>query len=282
MTSHPDAEALAFFAEGLLEPGEERSIADHIDTCVPCAVTLDELNGVTRVLAEVPAPALPQDVADLLDGRIAEASAERSADDGPMRKSRPGVPSESAPSASVTPISAKRRGFGLTRFMMVAAVAVFVIGGGTAVIGGLITDRQSETGAAAPLSEESSEENLPDTAQSYAAEGFESGTLYTEDTLTEQATKTLNAAEGEGDMGVQSQEDAEPPHGAQECVTRLEAATGVRVTLVDDALWEGPEGPERVWVLFTRHDEGADVMVLDPICARGGDVTASVLAKESL
>ena len=282
MTSHPDVEALAFFAEDLLEPGEERSIADHIDTCASCAATLGELSGVTRVLAETPAPALPQDVADLLDERIAEAAAERSADDGPSQGPRPGAPLESAPSATVTPISARRRGFGLTRFMMVAAVAVFVIGGGTAVIGSLMSDRQPETGAAAPLSEESQEENLPDAAQSYAAEGFESGTLYTEDTLTEQATETLNAAEGEGDMGVRFQEEAELPNGAQECVTRLEAATGVRVTLVDDALWEGPEGPERAWVLFTRDDEGADVVVVDPICARGGDVTASILAEGRL
>ena len=276
MTSHPDVEALAFFAEDLLEPGEERSVADHIDTCALCAATLTDLNGVTRVLAEVPAPALPQDVSDLLDERIFEAS-----ENGPAQGARSEEPLEAAPPAKVTPITAARRGFGLSRFLMVAAVAVFVIGGGSAVVGSLMTDRQSETGAASPLMEET-EEGAPDTALSYSAEGVRSGTLYTEDTLTDQAGEVLAAAESEEDMGSQSQEDSAPPGGAQECVSRFEAATGTRVTLVDDAHWEGPEGPERVWVLFARDDEGVDVVVVDPACARGGDISTGVLAQESL
>ncbi|MEE2046517.1 hypothetical protein Q7689_24590, partial [Nocardiopsis tropica] len=66
-------EALAFFAEELLEPGEERTVASHIETCATCATTLEELTGVTEALAAAPAPELPRDVADLLDRRVAEA-----------------------------------------------------------------------------------------------------------------------------------------------------------------------------------------------------------------
>lgn len=282
MTSHPDVEALAFFAEDLLAPGEERSVADHIDTCAICAVTLAELNGVTRALAEVPAPALPPDVSGLLDERIAEAAAERSMANGPVQGPRPETPLASVPSAKVTPIAARRRGFGLPKLLMVAAVAVFVLGGGSAVIGNLMTDQQPESSAASPLLEETEEEGAPDTAQSYSAEGVRSETLYTEDTLTEQAGEVLAAAESEEGMGSQSGESSELPDGAQECVTRFEATTGTRVTLVDDARWEGPADSERVWVLFARGDEGVDVVVVDPACARGGDISTNVLAQGSL
>ena len=43
MTSHPDVEALAFFAEELLEPDEERTVAAHIDTCATCATTVSTM-----------------------------------------------------------------------------------------------------------------------------------------------------------------------------------------------------------------------------------------------
>ena len=97
MTSHPDVEALAFFAEDLLAPDEERSVATHIETCADCATTLDELSGVTRVLAEAPAPALPQDVVDLLDGRIAEAVNERSAAAASAAAPAPETPAPETP-----------------------------------------------------------------------------------------------------------------------------------------------------------------------------------------
>ena len=73
MTSHPDVEALAFFAEELLEPGEESTVASHIETCATCATTLEQLTGVTEALAAVPVPPMPRDVSDLLDRRTAPA-----------------------------------------------------------------------------------------------------------------------------------------------------------------------------------------------------------------
>ncbi|MBR8741390.1 hypothetical protein DSY14_06550 [Nocardiopsis sp. MG754419] len=273
-------EALAFFAEALLEPDEERSVADHIETCALCATTIDELAGVTRALADAPAPALPQDVAALLDDRVSEAVAARAAEAPSTETTEETTPAD-AP-ATVTPIHTRRRRFGLPRLMMVAAASVFVIGGGAAVVGSLMSDGP-ETGSAAPLSDENAPASAPDTAQSYSTEGVASGTVYTEDGLTEQASDVLNTAEGDGGLSVKSEEtSARLPEGAQECVGHVEAATGAHVTLVDDARWEGPEGPDRAWVLFTRDGEGVDVLVVDPSCAHGDDLDSSVLAEGDL
>lgn len=280
MTSHPEVEALAFFAEDLLEPDEERSVADHIETCAICATTIDELAGVTRVLADVPAPTMPQDVADLLDGRICEAVSERAAAERPTGGRDATRPAESDAPASVTPINRKRRGFGLPKLLMVAAASVFVIGAGTAVIGSLMSD-EPDMGAASQLSEDTATESAPDTAQSYSAESVASGTVYTEDGLTTQASEVLDRA-GDDGMGVKSEESAKLPQGARECVAHVEATTDSHVTLVDDAQWEGPEGTDRAWVLFTRKGEGVDVLVVDPTCARGGDLDSAVLAEGSL
>ncbi len=315
MTSHPDVEALAFFAEDLLDPDEERSVADHIETCATCAVTLDELSGVTRVLAEAPAPALPQNVADLLDGRVAEALSERSAAPtfpseseatrtpdapAPTEPAEPGEPGEpgrrSAETpgtpvdetlAPVVPITARRRGFGLPQLMAVAAATVFVVGGGAALVNGLMAD-EPQMGAASPLHDENAEqESAPDTAQSYSAESVASGTVYTEEGIGSQAAEVLAAAEestdakgDDGDTGTQSLEPL--PDGAQECVTRYEEANGVRVTLVDDARFDSGDGAERAWVLFTQDTSGGGVVVLDPRTCTQGEVDDAVLAGEPL
>lgn len=281
MTSHPEVEALAFFVEDLLEPDEERSVTDHIETCALCATTIDELSGVTRVLADVPAPTMPQDVADLLDVRIREAASERAATDRPGGGRDTTRPTESGATASVTPIGRKRRGFGLPKLLMVAAASVFVIGAGSAVVGNLMSD-ESDMGAASRFSEDATTEDTPDTALSYSEEGVASGTVYTEDGFTTQASAVLDQAGEDDGMGVQSEESATLPQGAQECVAHVEAATDSHVTLVDDARWEGPEGTNRAWVLFTRDGEGVDVLVVDPICARGGDLDSAILAEGSL
>lgn len=281
MTSHPEVEALAFFAEDLLEPDEERSVADHIETCAICATTIDELAGVTRVLADVPAPTMPQDVADLLDGRISEAVSERAAAERPTGGRDATRPAESDAPASVTPINRKRRGFGLPKLFMVAAASVFVIGAGTAVVGSLMSD-EPDMGAASQLLEDTATEDAPDTARSYSAEGVASGTVYTEDGFTTQASAVLDQAGDDDGVGVQSEESATLPQGVRECVAHVEAATDSHVTLVDDARWEGPEGTDRAWALFTRGGEGVEVLVVDPICARGGDLDSAVLAEGSL
>lgn len=289
MTSHPDVEALAFFAEDLLDPDEERFVATHIETCASCATALDELSGVTRVLADEPVPALPQDVADLLDDRVAEAVRERSANSAageppPSESRSPGVSEEPGADtlAPVVPLN-RRRGFGLPHLMAVAAVTVFVVGGGAAILNGQMNDQQEST-AASPLLEDSESESAPDTAQSYSATSVASGTVYTEDRLGAQAAEVLSASrETEGAQEeTGTQQLTQLTADAQECVTRFEKDAGTRVTLVDDALFDAGDGPVPAWVLFTRDDDGTGVVVLDPGSCADGDPGTGVLSEGPL
>ncbi|OKI22463.1 hypothetical protein A6A08_19570 [Nocardiopsis sp. TSRI0078] len=295
-------EALAFFAEELLEPDEERTVASHIDTCATCAATLDELTGVGDVLAAAPAPEMPRDVADLLDRRIAEAVRERNAEGPAEAGADPdgedaagGVPvagsasGGAAPSgATVVPLSRRRRrgpGF-MPRLMMVAAAAVVIGGGGAAVFNGVLSPdpASDEAGVAAPLQEDGAGEAAPDTAQTYTPQVVRSGTVYTEASLTEQAALTLDRSPV---GGAPSSEDAEPmapvetaPVGVQECTAFLGEELGRGFTLVDDASYG--DGGSRAWVLFAPLGERYEVYVVDPRCAQGGDTARSVLAQETV
>ncbi|QUX31541.1 hypothetical protein KGD83_00855 [Nocardiopsis akebiae] len=286
-------EALAFFAEELLEPDEERTVAAHIDTCATCATTLGELAGVSEALAAAPAPALPRDVADLLDQRLAEAVRERAA---VFPVAAEGAAPPPTGGATVTPLPRRpRTGRSLSRarlMMLAAAAAVVVGGGGAALFNGVLTPggQDGETGVAAPLAE-NSQENAPDTAQSYTPQVVRSGTVYTEAALTEQAARTLDlspvggsGAEGEGEPGGGAQAgtlavEAAPP-GLQECVVLLSEELGGHFTLVDDAHYGGGDSP--AWVLFSPRGERFEVYVVDPACAQGGDPGRNVLAQETV
>lgn len=287
VTSHPDVEALAFFAEELLKPDEERTIASHVETCAACATTLDELTGVTDALVAAPVPAMPQDVADLLDQRIAEAVRERAAKaPGPGTGKAPETagPQTEDSGARVVPISRKRKdtvGISMSRLMMVAAAAVVVGGGGAAVFNGVLSVNQDGLeDVAAPL-QETEEEAAPDTAQSYTPQVVRSGKVYTDTSLSEQAARTLG---GSPVGGAPEDGDTEPmdlvedaPAGVEECVALLGDELGTRFVLVDDAYY-GDEA-SRAWVLFAPEGEAFEVYVVDPRCAQGGDTPQSVLAQ---
>ncbi|WP_026122435.1 hypothetical protein [Nocardiopsis halotolerans] len=301
MTSHPDVEALAFFAEELLEPDEERTVATHIDTCAICAATLEELTGVSEALAAAPAPELPRDVADLLDQRVAEAARERAAHtsdndrddregaDDASTTGRP-VPHAAVPGgATVTPLPRRRRkGSGrvnVPRLMMVAAAAVVIGGGGAAVFDDVMSGGQGSTGVSAPLLEEGGGEAAepePHIAQSYMPQVVRSETVYTEASLSEQAARTLDLApvgEADGTEPMTTLETA--PTGMQECVSRLSEELGTHFSLVDEAHYGDEESP--AWVLFSSPpDDRYEVYVVSPACARGGDAGRSVLAQETV
>ncbi|MBB6121719.1 hypothetical protein [Nocardiopsis algeriensis] len=275
MTSHPDVEALAFFAEELLEPAEERTVADHLQTCTACATALDELSEVSRALADVPLPSLPQDVADLLDQRVATAVRERSAQRTEEGRAPAGPPPAERPGgATVVPISrARRRGFHMPGLLLVAAAAVVVGGGGAMLYNGVLADRGAETGAAAPLMESSPEHSEPDTAQSYRPVVVGSGTAYTEAGLADQAAEVLAAGTAfEQGPGIQENTRYSP----EGCAAALGEQLGTRFTLVDDAGYEGAPA----WVLFAPEGEKVDVYVVGTDCT--GDANTDVLAFETV
>ncbi|WP_304452615.1 anti-sigma factor [Nocardiopsis sp. YSL2] len=301
MTSHPDVEALAFYAEDLLDPDEKRTVAAHIDSCATCAATLDELAGVTRVLSEVPVPELPGDVADLIDQRLAKAArgpAAASAQAGTraagtkadVRAASGDGSSDDGVSdlAPVTPIPRRRRTFGLPHLLIAAAAAVFVVGGGAAVITDALQPSVESAGAGsasdAPL-KAPEEEALQDMGQSYRPVVLASETVYSESGLADQAGEVLDLsaeADGDedGDLAAQS-EEGPALQGVQECAARLGEALGTRVTLVDDAFYG--TGSERAWVLYApTDDDRVDVYVLDPRCVQEDEITRSVLAETTV
>ena len=283
MTSHPDAEALAFFAEELLEPEEEHDVAAHLESCDRCATTLEDLTRVSKVLATVPAPALSQELTDLLDRRITEAVRERASTNTSVSTEPPaeGAPDDGSTdsAARVTPIVPRRRRFTFPRLLLVAAAAVFVVGGGAAVINGGLSSGATQEEVAAPLAE-NEEESVPDTALAYTPDVVRSGTVYTDSELTEQAAETWDSSPlgtGTDDTTPLHQEGASPP-GADEYAAELAEEIGLRVVLVDDSLY-GPEN-ERVWVMFAQNGDLLEVFVMDP--EHDGDVTDGVLARETL
>ncbi|MDE3723431.1 hypothetical protein PWG71_18725 [Nocardiopsis sp. N85] len=260
MTSHPDVEALAFFAEELLEPDEERTVAHHIETCALCAATLDELTAVSGVLADVPpVPPMPQDVADLLDRRIDEAVRERAGSDDTATET-------GGPVAPVVPFTRpKKRGFNgmnLPRLMMLAAAGAVVVGGGGAVLNAVMSTQQESAvgGSAAPLlQEEQAEEAVPDAAQPYKPEIVGSGTDYTSKDLADQAADVLDATVPESGYGAE-EEAQDGSILIEECAVSLGERLGVRFTLVDDARFEGAPA----WVLFAPMGDTTEVYVVDP------------------
>lgn len=283
MTSHPDVEALAFFAEELLEPAEERTVAHHLETCAICAATLDELTAVSGALADAPpVPPMPQDVAALLDRRIDEAVRERAARPAALSDTGTGTGDDtdghgdaSAPVVPITRARGARRGFNgmnLPRLMMVAAAGAVVLGGGGAVLNTVLSSPQDTSGGAAaeqPMMQNEGSEFEPEAVQPYKPEVVASGTEYTPEGLADQAAGVLAAPPAPA--AADGEEDAAT--SAEECATVFAEQTGVRVTLVDEATFDG----DPAMVLFVPGgDDTTEVYVVGT-----GDCGA-VLAQETV
>jgi hypothetical protein len=124
--THVDADALAEFRAGLVTGRRGARIAAHLAGCDRCAALDSELAGVSALLASVPAPVLPDRVAQRLDAALAAEVARR---DDPERAGREPSPEPAAPSRR-----ARHRGFRLPSLRVLvpaaAAAAVVLAGGG--------------------------------------------------------------------------------------------------------------------------------------------------------
>jgi hypothetical protein len=76
--THPDTEVLAEFRAGLITGRDGARISAHLAACARCAGVSGQLADVSALLAAVPAPALPDAVAQRLDGVLAAEAARRS------------------------------------------------------------------------------------------------------------------------------------------------------------------------------------------------------------
>lgn len=75
--THPDTDVLADFRAGLVTRRRAAMITAHLADCARCAALADELAGVSALLAAVPAPAMPDRVAQRLDTVLAAEVAHR-------------------------------------------------------------------------------------------------------------------------------------------------------------------------------------------------------------
>jgi hypothetical protein len=75
--THPDSDVLAEFRAGLVTGRRRAQISAHLGACERCTGLSDELGEVSALLAAVPAPAMPDAVAQRLGAVIAAESAQR-------------------------------------------------------------------------------------------------------------------------------------------------------------------------------------------------------------
>ena len=80
--THLDTDVLAEFRAGLITGRRGAKISAHLAGCDHCAALDDRLAGVSALLASVPAPVMPDGVAQRLDTVLAAEVAKR---DNPER-----------------------------------------------------------------------------------------------------------------------------------------------------------------------------------------------------
>ena len=104
--THLDTDVLAEFRAGLITGRRGAKITAHLAGCERCTAVDDQLAGVSALLASVPAPAMPDGVAQRLDTVLAAEVAnrdhpERSRRDSPQETATPGRPAR-APRVSAS------------------------------------------------------------------------------------------------------------------------------------------------------------------------------------
>jgi anti-sigma factor RsiW len=106
VTDHPSRDTLADAAEGLLEPAESALVDAHVAGCSACRAETAAFAEVGTVLAAVPAPVMPMDVARRLAGVVAAEQAAREV--SPVLRAVPGSGPD-APPVPRHPYGTRRR-----------------------------------------------------------------------------------------------------------------------------------------------------------------------------
>lgn len=237
--AHLDYEALADFAEGILDETTAASTEQHLAGCDDCRRRAAEVAEVSSVLARAPTPPMPAHLVDRLDAALAAEAAAHP----PGR--RPG-----------------------RRFQRVAAAAaaVVVVGGGAAAVRTIMDDRASENGAATqppiadPTHSPANSPMGPQVTRSVPFTVVRTGTAYTARGLASQVAGVLSKATGER-PALDAARDR-----LTACVTRV---SGGRVPLlVDAATYEGRTAT--IIALPGGDARHADVWVVGPSCSGTG------------
>lgn len=161
-TPHPDVDELADLAEGLLGPARTTEVESHVADCADCASTIAAVRSVPALLADLPVPPLPANVAARIEAALAAQVRERtgqsvgSASPAGETGSRPPNPApESMPpqEATVSDLSSirERKGGAPPRWrrLVLAAASVAVVVGGAALVAPQLNGSQTTADSAA-------------------------------------------------------------------------------------------------------------------------------------
>ena len=261
-TAHLDTGVLAEFRAGLITGRRGAKIAGHLAGCDHCAALDDRLAGVSALLASVPAPVMPDSLAQRLDAVLAAEAANR---DHPERA---GVHASREPGTHRRP--ARHRGSRLLRMRVlapagVAAVVLAAGGYGLSLIGsGPATQAASSSaggaakapsGAYAPT-EGPYRASAPTGPQRLSPAMFPvvaSGTNYRRGALRQQLTTELRKTAPRPAGALSGQ--------AMACVRLV--TPDVNPVFVDSARFEGKPAT----VIVVPASGGDKVLVTDDVCS---------------
>jgi hypothetical protein len=144
-TSHLDTDVLAEFRAGLITGRRRRAIAAHVKSCARCTAADNQLAELSALLAAVPAPVMPDTVAQRLDAALAAEVAHR--DEAERAVAHHSRDRRRPPRMARRPT----RQFVMTRVLVpAAAVVVLAAGGyGLSLIGGQSSSSSATAGSAA-------------------------------------------------------------------------------------------------------------------------------------
>jgi anti-sigma factor RsiW len=238
--AHLDYEALADFAEGILDDATATSTEAHLADCADCRRRAAEVAEVSRVLARAPVPPMPAHLVDRLDAALA------------------------AEAASHAPIRRPHRRF---QYIAAAAAAVVLVGGGAAAVRTIVDDGSSGNvpNAQPPIADRTHSAPGPAIAPAAPFTVVHSGTKYTSKGLPSQLARVLASSAKGGAHALSA------PETLSACVSRVSG--GKVPLLVDSATYEGR--PATVIALPGKDSGHADVWVVGDRCsAPGTDVLA--------
>jgi hypothetical protein len=184
--THPDTDVLAEFRAGLITGRRGAKITAHLACCERCTAVDDQLAGVSAVLASVPAPAMPDGVAQRLDTVLAAEVANRD----PERSRR------DSPQETATPVRRPgHRGFRLMSLRVLAPAAAVVLAAGAYGLSQL-SHGSGNTEAAASAASATTSSSSAARAASSAASGAKaaSGALAPVASPPRSASRKLSAA----------------------------------------------------------------------------------------
>ena len=274
-TSHLDPDVLAEYRAGLITGRRGRPIAAHLADCARCAALGDQLAELSALLAAVPAPALPDSVAQRLDAALA---AEVARQDGAERA---GAHRSRHRKRAPGPARRPRRQLVMLRVLVPAAAVVLLAAGGygLSLIGGQSTSSSAATSAAAPAPVPSAQHlsavPAEGTARALAPANkalfglLLSRTDYLRVTLRSQLEAALRAP--------QAATSAQRPSGQlQACVQRLTSGVSPgTLNLVQSAYFQG----QPAIVVIASSGDGYLAWVVAPGCSA---TSSNVLARTAL